>query len=715
MLEVNVTKRLTILFVLAVLLCLLKQAYAADRLSGNAGQNDWRRTHIRRALAAGLPDAELDMLSRAGINVLQVDLWGYGTEGMQDTAFGDQLDKFVVHAHKVGIKVTLYVNTRATKRLDTHPEWSVVGPDGKPKNGALAVCQNSPGGQILIDEMVRCAKRHAIDGFWLDCWTYDAQTCWCPYCRKMFTEETGLEMPTAPDLSDPRFCKYVEWRDRAGIRFFERMRAALNSVRTDLGIWVNFASGIGPAPLTVSDSVFRAVEGPAFEMWMPRQMDFALNNPFAVSRLYGLSGGGDPEVWVLPTANGYNDWTTVPDIELLSRVMTCVTYGTTVQLPSWPGHDQQLATVFQSIKAREKYLIGAKPLKYAALLTSYRSAEFYGRTESVSKYWEELQGAWRALSEEHLPVQFITEQDIADGKLSDYKVVVIPNGACLSDAVMSGLRTFLRSGGGLVATHETSLYDDYGTIRTDFALSDILGAHYAGSETTAEFQGDRVWFTDHTITNDPKISYSKMDGKTVWGGLPGTVDWLGRSLNVNTDAASMIPSKRSIAGGREAKWPFLILNQYGKGRVCYFPEEVGSSYYHTSYAYLRRLIRNGTVWAAGQEPSVFVKGPMCLASTYWEQNNGNRIVVQLLNDLGSTGMRARDAVAGYTLTRETKYMPIREEIIPIHDVKVYCKLPGVTKAFLEPDRKPLRIVKHGDGVETTVPVVELHNIVVFEK
>lgn len=708
--------RVSKLFVVLMLLQCSARCISADAISTRrANDPDWRRSHIRRALVAGMPDSQLEMLAKAGVNVLQVDLWGYGTEGMKDVAFGAQLDKFIAHAHRLGIKITLYVHSRSTKRLETHPEWAVVGPDGKPKNGVMAVCQNSPGGQALIDEMVRCARRHAVDGFWLDCWTYDVQTCWCSYCSKSFHEETGLDMPAAPDLSDVRFRRYVEWRDRAGIRFFHRMKAALDSVRPGLYTWVNFASGISPAPLSVSDSVFRAVDGPAFEMWMPRQMDFALHNPFAISRLYGLSDGGDPEVWVLPTVNGYNDWTSTTDVELLSRIMTCVTYGVTVQLPAWPGHDRQLAAVFQSIESREPYITDARPLKYAALLTSYRSAEFYGRAEAETKYWEELQGMWRALSEEHIPVRFVTEQDIADGELSGYKVVVVPNGACLSDAVMSGLRTFVKSGGGLVATHETSLYDDYGAIRKDLALSDVLGAHYADSEVTPEFGGDRVWLYNHVITDDPKISYSKMDGKTVWGGLPGTVDWLGRSLGVNPDGNAKVIGKRSSVGSRDPKWPFLILNQYGKGRVCFYPEEAGSSYYHTSYTYLRRLLRNGTIWAAKGNPSVSVEGPLCLASTYWEQNEGNRVIVQLLNDLGSTGMRARDSVTGYALTREIRYMPVREEVIPIHDIEIRCAVPGIAKAFLEPGGMPLKLTKITGGVAVTVPKVELHSIVVFEK
>lgn len=676
---------------------------------------NWQKTHIRRALVAGLPDAQLGMLARAGVNVLQVDLWGYATEGMANKALGAELDRFLVHAHRLGIKVTLYVHTRSTARLKDHPEWAVLDPAGKPKNGAVYVCQNSPGGQALIDEMVRFVKRHSADGLWLDCWTNDIQNCWCPACREMFTKETGLEMPAAADLADIKFCKYVEWRDRAAAGFFKRMHDAVKAARPDVRIWVNFSAGIMPSTLPHSDSVFRMVDGPAFEMWMPRQMDISLNNPFSVSRLYGLAGGRDSEVWMLPTAHGYGDWTAIPDVELLSRVFTCLTYGPTVQLPAWPGHDEQLATVFHAIKAREKYVIGAKPLKWAALLTSYRSAEFYGRGDAMTKYWEEMQGAWRALTEEHVPVEFVTEQDIADGRLSDYKVAVIPNGACLSEEVLAAVRRFVDGGGGLVATHETSLYDMYGAKRPDFALADMLRAHYVGEEKTPEFQGDRIWFGGTSITRDPIITRSVMTGHTVWGGVPGSVDWLGRSLNVTAASGGIVAVKRSSAGKKDPKLPALILSNAGKGRVAFFPLEVGSSYYNSSYAYLRRLLVNATLWAAREEPPVMVRGPLCLAATYRVQNVGKSVIVHLLNDLGGTGRRARDAAVGYSLLREIDYMPIREEVIPLHDVKVSCLLSGVKSAHLEPEGTPLKLMKRKGGVEVTVPRLKLHSMVVFER
>ena len=45
---------------------------------------------------------------------------------------------------------------------------------------------------------------------------------------------------------------------------------------------------------------------------------------------------------------------------------------------------------------------------------------------------------------------------------------------------MRALRRFVASGGSLVATFATSLYDEWGAPRKDFGLADVLGIRYQG-------------------------------------------------------------------------------------------------------------------------------------------------------------------------------------------------------------------------------------------
>ncbi len=61
--------------------------------------------------------------------------------------------------------------------------------------------------------------------------------------------------------------------------------------------------------------------------------------------------------------------------------------------------------------------------------------------------------------------------------LSRYRVLVLPNVEMLDPEQLELILQFVRSGGGLVATELTSLYDEWRRIRPDFALRDLFGAN----------------------------------------------------------------------------------------------------------------------------------------------------------------------------------------------------------------------------------------------
>ncbi len=64
--------------------------------------------------------------------------------------------------------------------------------------------------------------------------------------------------------------------------------------------------------------------------------------------------------------------------------------------------------------------------------------------------------------------------------LAPFRTLILPNIAALSDEQCASLRAFVERGGGLVATYETSLYDEWGVQRKDFGLASLFGASYAG-------------------------------------------------------------------------------------------------------------------------------------------------------------------------------------------------------------------------------------------
>ena len=73
-------------------------------------------------------------------------------------------------------------------------------------------------------------------------------------------------------------------------------------------------------------------------------------------------------------------------------------------------------------------------------------------------HMESAVGVFRAMMEDHLPLDIIIEPDLDDfTTLKRYKVLILPNSACLSDRMNANVARFVKEGGGLVAMHEASI------------------------------------------------------------------------------------------------------------------------------------------------------------------------------------------------------------------------------------------------------------------
>ena len=68
----------------------------------------------------------------------------------------------------------------------------------------------------------------------------------------------------------------------------------------------------------------------------------------------------------------------------------------------------------------------------------------------------------------------LTEHDLEDADLQGIRVLVLPNVACMSPRAAEVVRRFVAAGGGLIATFETSLYDENYQRRPDSALADLF-------------------------------------------------------------------------------------------------------------------------------------------------------------------------------------------------------------------------------------------------
>ena len=85
------------------------------------------------------------------------------------------------------------------------------------------------------------------------------------------------------------------------------------------------------------------------------------------------------------------------------------------------------------------------------------------------------------LERSHIPFDVLFDDGLTAEGLSGYRVLVLPDSVCLSDAECAAISAWVADGGTLVATYQTSLADEWGDRRDRFGLDEAFGLRYRGT------------------------------------------------------------------------------------------------------------------------------------------------------------------------------------------------------------------------------------------
>jgi hypothetical protein len=393
------------------------------------------------------------------------------------------------------------------------------------------------------------------------------------------------------------------------------------------------------------------------------------------------------------------------------------------QATMWPNLKQTSLNNIAEMRRRSPWMTHKKPEAWAAMVMSDCTRNMYGRDPNKleDKYMSNVLGFFRTGLEEHMPITVIEDWNLNTKDLSDYKVLILPNTACLSDEQAKAVEEFVKNGGGLVATTDASLFDELGNQRKDFALSKVFGVTYKGiprtdvkkEELDINFViglGNVYWEKrksiydmdipmDSILQSDRLKSYMAPGQKLCFKGQANYVELIDGKASSTT-----LGTLTARADGAKP-FPAYFTNTYGKGKVVYFGAGVDSAYYLYPYPYQRLLMAQAVRWVAPEVQPITVEAPMCIHSTFYRQEkDGKRLVVQLFNDLNTSGNHAKP----------DEDIPLHEEIVPVHDIKVAFKGYGISRVHLEPEGIDLTVTKNGDTSQVTVPKIEIHSMVVAE-
>jgi hypothetical protein len=363
-------------------------------------------------------------------------------------------------------------------------------------------------------------------------------------------------------------------------------------------------------------------------------------------------------------------------------------------------HDRRwlrpVADLYRRYAAWEKYLRNERPLARVGLVYSQQTAWFHGANEGHTLGW------YQALVEARVPFEMVHDRLLDDEHLAALKTLILPNVVALSDGQCRQLVRFVQRGGGLVATHETSLCDEWGARRKDLGLGPLFGATWKGRVEGPMHNSYLRLEADPATGRRHPLLAGLEDASRVINGVHRVVVEAVRPLA--GPPLTLIPSYPDLPMEKvyprvpRTDVPQVFLREPGRGRVVYFPWDVDRTFWEVLSVDHFKLLRNAVLWATNEEAPATVAGPGVLDVTVWQQKDSLTVhLVNLTNPMMLKG-------------------PVRE-LLPVGEQKVRLRLPDGKQARtvrLLAAGKVVHAEQSGRDVTVTVPSVLDHEVVAVD-
>ena len=243
---------------------------------------------------------------------------------------------------------------------------------------------------------------------------------------------------------------------------------------------------------------------------------------------------------------------------------------------------------------------------------------------------ETTHGIYETLLRGRFAFDYVHEDRLDPENVSKYRALLLPNIAMLSDRQCQQLRDYVHSGGSLMASFETSLYDENLNPRSDFGLADLLGISRAGDVvgTNGNAYYARI---EHP---DVRPHHPLLDGFSNTNWLPGSQNRIPLKPVPNpiltvVPGFVQYPPELAYPPISHTDEPAVVLRETGSSRIAFFPGDIERTYWITGHGDLLRLMHNTLSWLTRDERIVNVEGDGFIEMFAWETTPG--YAIHLLN------------------------------------------------------------------------------------
>lgn len=548
------------------------------------------------------------------------------------------------HADGLVVLARMDSNRAAEEFYRAHPGWFAVDSAGKPYRAAdrYVACINSAYYTEYLPEILReIIRRSRPDGFTDNSWAGlgRGSICYCENCARSFKDKTGLSLPKRQDWDDPAFRKWIEWSYARRIEIWELNNRVTRSAGGEHCIWTGMLSGsLATQCRSFRDyhEICRRAEIVMLDHQWRHDGSFQQNCD-AGKMIHGVLGWDKliPESMALYQAGRQSFRVSAKPV---AEVRMWAVEGFAGGIQPWWHHvgayheDKRAYKTIEPLmrwhEANQEYLVNRKPYVTVGVVWSQRNMDFYGRNSDGDLVEAPYRGMVQALVKARIPYLPIHVDDV-ERDAGEMAVLILPNLAAVSDAQAAALRRYVERGGSLVATGVSTLYDQWGDRRPDYALADIFRAHaWNGSP-------EKKWAAESYH------SYLRLAPGLNWFEDTAILPFGGMLEKQRVDAGATVPLTfippfpvypPETAWMREEKTDIAALVQSATaagGRVAFLPADIDRRYYRDNLPDHARLLEILVRWAAGGRVPLEVKGRGLLDCMLYRQPG--HVILHLVN------------------------------------------------------------------------------------
>lgn len=651
----------------------------------------------------------------------------------------DLVAEFVAACRKHGVKPAAYVSPQNHwPYMDGHPDWCQTQTDGLLYKGMPYMypkyysdsCLNSPFTGKMEALLTECFSKYSFDAAFYDNAFTREGICHCRFCREQFKAEYGVELPNQDDIADPVYRQAMAFKYDSFRKGILRFVAVARAVSPDLAIVFNNVSGFCHWCCGTGEDLTEAldysctehVEGAGVLDRLGYAHDtVAGRTAYHLGFLRGRSGRNRKvQAYNYVVEPGSNHRM---DLDIRLEMLSAVAFG---GVPAIQGERPVLKEIFGYLKDCEPYLADTQPVPYIGILASQRSCDTHNFQLGTSHtYYGDLKGTFNAMLDLHQPVEFLSGNTLEAGRIEDLAVIVLSDVGYLTPAQIDVLRCFVRKGGGLVATHQTSLIGEDSKALSNFALADVFGVEAAG-EVRRDQRGLLLFDAQSGITRFLDMPKARNAGEGRW--MKGNAFYHENGELLFDPVQPVVARKGTqiaahylpLAGGGETArkaespaCPALVVNRHGAGTCVYLAQRFGETYGRMPFPVWRQMMADALGAVAPRPAPLEIVAPPCVSVKLWEQpGSRGRWILHLVNDLDIVGRPAERGYEGLK-TGKTGGRP-REGVVPVDGIRVVVRKLGATCARLPLEKRDLQVAKEGTALTFMLDRLEQHALVVIE-